>query len=301
MVVVRLFGGLGNQMFQYAAGRSIACVNEKVLKLDITSGFREDFYKRKYCLKYFNIEEHIASKSELPRLLINHSESLSVFGKTSRFINNLFPLDKKYVYKEKSLLFDPSIFKPRDRIYLIGYWQSEKYFSNIEPIIRSEYSFKTLPANRNKEIAERILNDNSVGIHFRRLYGVSGEKVIRKHKKVYGTPSVQYYKNAIRYLQEMYSDLIFFIFSDHIQWVKDNFREQLPLIFVDYNDNESSYEDLRLMSLCKHQIIANSSFSWWAAHLNRNKSKTIIAPKTWFLDRYKNENNDIIPESWIRM
>jgi len=301
MVVVRLFGGLGNQMFQYAAGRSIAYMNNKVLKLDITSGFREDFYKRKYCLKHFNIEEHIASKSELPRLLINHSESASIYGKTIRFINSLFPLDKKFIYKEKSLLFDPTIFKPRDRIYLIGYWQSEKYFSNIEPIILSEYSFKTIPANRNKEIAERISNDNSVGIHLRRLYGVSGDKVFRKHKKVYGTSSMQYYRNAIEYLQEMYYDLKFYIFSDHMQWVKDNFREQLPLIFVDHNDNESSYEDLRLMSLCKHQIIANSSFSWWAARLNLNELKTIIAPKTWFLDKYKNENNDIIPESWIRM
>lgn len=302
MIIVKLMGGLGNQMFQYAAGRNIAIRNKTALKLDIENGFLNDFYKRKYLLNHFRIEENIAKFSDLPISLKLDYTSNSFFERGKRYINNRIPLDGYYITKERNLCFDSNVFIPRKKQYLIGYWQSEKYFSNISDIIQNEFTVKYPVAGKNREIAEIIQNSNSLCVHFRRLHGISLGVISHAAIEIHGSLGLDYYENAISFLEKQISDLKIFVFSDQPDWARENFKASPPTYFIDHNDDDQNYEDLRLMSLCKHQVISNSTFSWWRAWLNNNIEKIVIAPQKWFADDEMNkQTKDLIPEKWIRL
>jgi hypothetical protein len=149
----------------------------------------------------------------------------------------------------------------------------------------------------NEEMAHRIGGEESaVSIHVRRGDYVSDAGTNRFH----GTCSVDYYHDAVDRISGFAPASHFFVFSDGIDWAKENLRLRQPVTYVDFNDGEKNYEDLRLMSLCKHHIIANSSFSWWGAWLNPNPDKIVIAPKKWFNDPSIN-TDDLIPNSWLRL
>lgn len=286
IVVVRLIGGLGNQLFQYAAGKSLSHKLRVPLKID-KSDFKR--YKlRRYSLLHFNLTSDEASKRELnlfPRRA-SASRKRKLF---SKFFNRGYP-----TFRQKNLNFDPSLFENKAPIYLDGYWQSEKYFKSIENIIRSEFTFKTKIDPLSKEILEKILNCNSVSIHIRRGDYVNNSVTKAKH----GILSMDYYYRSIEIIHEKTSNPYFFIFSDDINWVKSNLIIDGNVTYVSHNDSLSNYQDLRLMSNCKNNIIANSSFSWWGAWLNANRKKIVLAPAKWFNEDYFNEN-DIVPNSWI--
>ena len=200
--------------------------------------------------------------------------------------------------------FDPMVLKAGKNVYLEGYWQSEKYFKEIEYIIRKDLIIKPNLKGRNKDIAKKIVSENSISLHIRRGNYVANPEIF----KVHGTCEQEYYYEAIDYITENVKEPYFYIFSDEIEWAKDNFKIEYAHTFVDINigfdgenyQDEKNYEDLRLMSLCKHNIIANSSFSWWGAWLNQNPEKIVIAPKKWFNDESL-DTSDLIPNSWIRI
>ncbi len=297
MVVVKLMGGLGNQMFQYAAGRGIAHDTYQTFKMEIESGFINDFYKRKYSLRHFNILENIATKSDLPRS-IDVTKKNYFIARSIRFLNNRNPLGGWKILYEKNLLYDQRVYAPWDKKYLIGYWQSEKYFLNIRDILYKEFTLKYPLERKNMAVAEIMHKTNSVSVHFRRLHGISDGVVTAAHSEIYGGAlTLDYYQNALKYISERITDLHIFVFSDHPEWARNNVNLPFPTYFVDHNDDEHSYEDLRLMSLCKHNIIANSSFSWWGAWLNSNIDKIVIAPKRWFRNPSL-KTSDLIPVSW---
>lgn len=286
MVIVRLHGGLGNQMFQYAVGKSLSSKLGVPLGLDIrdlTKGeTTNDFTFRKYELNYFSIEGEVFLSS--PSFL-------------GGFFFKYFSKYKRYV--EPSFYYDSSFNKLKDNVYLDGFWQSEKYFNNIRSELVNDFQINKpfSLSEYNCNLINRIQSINSVSLHIRRGDYVSNSEAAQVH----GVCSLEYYFLAIEYILNYTENPKLFIFSDDILWAKDNFDHlNLEIEFVEGNLGDDSYIDLHLMRLCKHNIIANSTFSWWAAWLNQNSSKIVIAPKTWF-NSGSIDSRDLIPPNWIRL
>lgn len=281
MVTVRLTDGLGNQMFQYALGRTIAHRRGTSLALDISS-FRDN-KQRQYSLGVFNIVENFASGG-YPGFC-----RLRALGRRLR-LPGILP-----ILRERSLYFDPAVLDAPANVYLTGYWQSEKYFKEIEDIIRCEFSFKTQPDCQNSEMAERIRGANSVAVHARRGDYVSNPSFNRD----FGTCSQEYHWEAARFVASRVPDPRFFVFSDDPDWARAELHLGGPTTFVAQDGPEKAYEDMRLMSLCRHHIIANSTFSWWGAWLS-NSGGIVVAPQKWFKTDAL-DARDLLPERWIRM
>jgi len=287
MIITKLIGGLGNQMFQYAVGRRAAYINNTSLKLDI-AGYENqaDITPRKYSLDIFNIKEEFVNTNEIRKL----KKTASLFSR--------FMLGNKQSYvKEKHFQFDQNILKIKNNTYLEGYWQSEKYFKDIEIIIRKEFSFKEEVQDKlNKKNISQIVNSNSISIHIRH-----GDYIFDKgtHER-HGVCKLEYYKRAIELIIKKVKNPHFFVFSDDHKWMKQNLILKYPYNYIVNNFGNKDYEDMRLMGLCKHNIIANSSFSWWGAWLNQNKNNIVIAPNKWFKDKSTN-TKDLLPQSWIKI
>lgn len=289
LVVVGLAGGLGNQLFQYAAGRSLALKKNAILKLDIS--FYKNNRERFYRLSEFEISAEKAIEDDLVFFsgLRNRSKLWRVFLK---YLNTDF--SKKF-YREAGFAFDKNVFDLMPPVYLDGYWQSEKYFKGAESKIRDEIVLKKGFKNISEEILGKIENSNSVSLHIRRGDYLTG----RKAADILGVLPLDYYERAVRFILEKITDPAFFIFSDDIGWARDNLKIEAPTFFVS-DDKIPDYEELICMSKCRHNIIANSSFSWWGAWLNNYKDKTVIAPQNWFRDRNM-DAGDLIPPGWIKL
>lgn len=288
MIIIRLVGGLGNQMFQYSFGRQIALRNNLIFKLDIFSGFEKDFYKRKYSLGDFKIIENLISHEEA-----NYLKRLESFNPIERFIkvtNPLSPYYKCVKANENNFNFRPNRLKFYKKIYIEGYWQNEKYFLEIAKNLRKEFVVKSPLSSINLEIADEITKTNSVCIHIRRYRDIP--KGISRLSPL----QINYYCKAIKYLSNIFNDLHFFVFSDDHEWARKNIKTSFPVSFITHNKKD--YEDFRLMTLCKHHIISNSTFSWWTAWLPSDPKKVVIAPKKWFSDSEK-DSRDLIPKKWI--
>ena len=287
MIISRLIGGLGNQMFQYAAGRSLAIANSCELKLDV-SGFENYTLHNGYELDIFNIKAGIANSKEVSRLVSKQSRLM-------RFVFRKLKIKKSTHFLEKSFTFDHNFFDAKPPVYLDGYWQSYKYFESIEPQLKQEFSLKNSISRLNLDISEQISSVNAVSVHIRR-----GDYVSNKHtNSVHGLCSLDYYRAAIQTITERVENPFFFIFSDDIAWIKDNLTTNSDTVYVDHNSGKQSYNDMYLMSLCQHHIIANSSFSWWGAWLGSNPNKIVISPKQWFIN--DTITDDLIPKSWVRL
>jgi len=291
MIITQLIGGLGNQMFQYAAGRSLALLHNTELRLDI-SKFKKikGITPREYSLSPFTIKETFASDEDLQRVKI-HSFRLQNF-----FVELYcaFTGNSSITYKkEPHFHFDPDFFTLPDNIYLEGYWQSEKYFKSIEDIIRQEFTLREEPDATNTSMAEKILKSNAISIHVRRGDYIENQVTFNHH----GVCSSEYYHTAIEFVANKSFNPHFYIFSDDPLWVKQNLVVNYPHTYVTHNQSIKDSSDLWLLSLCKHHIIANSSFSWWGAWLSTNPEKMVIAPKKW-VNNPNMETRDLIPESW---
>ncbi len=284
MVIVSVHGGLGNQMFQYAFYRNLVQRGRKV-KIDIRSSWTKGgvLHNRYELNKIFLLKVDVATMEDRLHYLNNNLVS-KLKRKFSHVKTEYYSSDneepisfyKKYFYMEN--------------IYIYAFYQSEKYFENIKEIIQRDYTFDPV-AVQNTSFFEQIKNTNSISIHIRR-----GDYL--NNSSVEDICTMSYYKNAIQEICKRITCPTFFIFSNDIPWCKEN----LPLenaVFVTGNTGRDSYKDMQLMSYCRHNIIANSTFSWWGAWLNSNPNKIVIAPDRWFngVDGTK----DIIPEGWIKV
>jgi len=291
MIIVELMGGLGNQMFQYAAGRRLAHSLGVDLKLDI-SGLKKDPL-RHYALGAFNIVEHFPSLIEL--FLLQNEKQHKIIRISKQILPTFFMPFPRQI-KESHFHFDKGILSLSDNVYLCGYWQSEKYFLDIEDIIRSEFTGKFQQTGKNFEFAKKIKACESVSIHVRR-----GDYITDAHtNRTHGVCSVEYYHRCIDKIKQYSKDPVFFAFSDDPDWVRKNLHFASNMTLVDHNTDEKSFEDLLLMSQCRHHIIANSSFSWWGAWLNKHSAKLVFAPSQWFgNERQASRNmNDLLPDTW---
>jgi hypothetical protein len=298
MITVKLQGGLGNQMFQYALGRSLVEKNKDRLVLDATflldRAPRKDFVFRNYDLDIFGINPRFTFLSRMARLF----PLQSYYSDRSLSISNKKDLlgRQKYV-REEPFGFHPEIFQLAGDLYLDGYWQSEKYFEEIKDLIRIEFSFGETENAKVKEMAEKIISTESVCLNVRRGDFANLPSAIKTH----GFVGMDYYEKGIEIIASQVANPCFFITSDDIEWCVKNFKMDYPYVFLTHEYKGEKFKDyLRLMTLCKHFLIPNSSFAWWAAWLNPDPQKIVIAPKKWFNDP-SIDTSDLIPESWLRM
>ena len=290
MIIAALQGGLGNQLFQYAFARNLAYIHNTTLKLDI-SDFQGDS-RIPYSLTPFNIQENFASPEEIKNL-IDPRQTAAV-----KWIYNLFhnrPKRAKNHIVVKSPHFDPKYLKLPDNVYINGYFQSEKYFINIADVIRNEFKVKNELTGKNKDIAEIMKTVPSVCICVRRGDYVTDPKARQTH----GVCSLDYYYHCIEQINLKIKCPHFFVFSDDINWCRNNLKVKYPINYVDHQQDKP-YENLRLMSFCRHHIISNSSFAWWGAWLAANKNKIVFAPEKWFA-RNDISTEGIIPDNWIKV
>lgn len=292
MIIVKLMGGLGNQMFQYAAGRALSLHHQCILKIDLNFLLdrrprEQGFVYRDYDLGIFNIDPAIANEQEIKKLIGEPGRK-----KTDKIIAAL--LGRKHnFFKEPSFNFYPNFFQLVMPVYLEGYWQSEKYFQRYEQQIRKDFTFRYIPSQAIQLMAEKIQRTRSVCVNVRR-----GDFVTNP---LHGTASIEYYRHAAKNIESRIASPEYFVFSDDIEWCKVNLSFSAPVHFISHEYAGNKFSDyLYLMTCCSHFIIPNSSFAWWAAWLNNNPDKIIIAPKKWF-NKGPKDTQDLIPESWITL
>lgn len=292
MIVSQVIGGLGNQIFQYAAGRATALKRSVPLRLDVSGFASYGLYQGFELSKVFNLVTDIATQEDIKSILGCRAD------KTLRRVLThpvAARLRGRHYIVEPYFHYWPEIANvPRD-CYLVGYWQSEKYFQDIAPVIRADFTFKHPLKNLNAEIARKIGQVSAVSLHVRRGDYAGNPKTTATH----GLCSLEYYQQAIQYVLDRVGQPYFFIFSDDIAWAKENLKVDIPCHYVNHNRGAASYIDMQLMSLCQHHIIANSSFSWWGAWLNPSPDKIVFAPRKWFAN--DNDVNDLIPQGWVTL
>lgn len=294
MIIIRLQGGLGNQMFQYSLGKNLAIINNTQLKIDKSWFDKESNKFRNYELDIFNVNISVASSGEISKLKYHRG----VRGKIKKLFDRYKPYYQRSWIKERKPGYDKNILKIKDNSYVDGYWQSEKYFKDINNELLQEFKLRKELDERNNQMMEKIVKSNSVAIHIRRGDYVKNKKTNQYH----GTCSIDYYQKAVQMVNNEVSQSNWFVFSDEINWAKENLNLTGRINYVNINNDQNNYGDLILMSKCQHQIIANSSFSWWGAWLNNYERKIVIAPRRWFnLPPEDFDINDLVPESWIKI
>lgn len=284
MVTVAIFGGLGNQMFQYAAGRALA--NRLGCRLQLDTRHYDRVNSFPYGLGEFSIAANIGTSRTLPPTKSDRLKYITwrYFSKRTRFI------------RERGLSFNDRILNLKGSVYLHGYWQSERYFSDCDAQIRQDFQFTSQLSPAGCETLDRIASTSSIAVHVRR-----GDYVTNLNANAFhGTCSASYYKNAVAEIANKAAiEPTIFLFSDDLEWASQNLRFSAPTVLVNHHDRDTAHQDLRLMAACQHQVISNSSFSWWAAWLNPSPNKIVIAPDKWFASPHA-ENADIIPDTWLR-
>jgi Glycosyl transferase family 11 len=290
MVISNLIGGLGNQMFQYATGRALSLRLGVPLKLDTRDFISYQLHQGFELHKLFKCEVELVTNENLKKALGWQSSKLlrRIFKRPQ-----LKSLRCKSYVVEPSFTYWPGISDLTGDIYLDGYWQSEQYFAQYAVKIREDFTFKLPFSVKNNEIAQQISQVNAVSLHVRR-----GDYVTNSKNAFIGACSLDYYRITIEQIKMLVDEPVFFVFSDDIGWVKNNLPLDDKAVLISHNQGSESYNDMRLMSLCRHNIIANSSFSWWGAWLNANPNKIVIAPKKWFASKL--DDSDLVPSAWLR-
>lgn len=287
-VTVRLNGGLGNQLFQYASGRAVALRHDAQLLLDL-SAFDTD-RKRSYELGAFPIEARIATPDDLALYEPRHRP----VGVIARLRERLRA--RPEVYREPHFHYDANLADHRPPVYLDGYWQSERYFADIADRLRRELTPRAPLETENARVAAEIDAVTAVSLHVRR-----GDYVSDAHTNAYhGVCSLDYYRAAVAHIAARVPDAHLFVFSDDHAWTQANLTLGLPTTYVSANPPDRGFRDMQLMTRCRHHVIANSSFSWWGAWLNAAPEKIVVAPRRWFAAS-ENDPRDLIPPRWVQL
>jgi hypothetical protein len=321
VVAARLCGGLGNQLFQYAAARSLARRTGARLVLDATV-FTLPHERRKFALAPYRIDAAVIFDGyayppaaplvmlprpgwmeERPGSLVHRVAARlpggrgRVDGAITRMMSALSPLTGRQpalrVYAEPTFDYDPGFVALGARTYLNGYWQSSRYFADAADVIRRELTLPHAPNAANAQWLMRILGANAVCVHVRR-----GDYLMVDHLGQHGVCSADYYADAMRLVAERTGDPQFFVFSDDLAWS----RRHIPganVSFVDANPADAAHDELKLMAACRHHVIANSSLSWWGAWLARHERQIVIGPDPWFSAVQKTP--DLFPDGWIAL
>lgn len=290
-------GGLGNQMFHYAAGLQLATRHHTTLKLDLTFLLdrtpRENFTYRDFDLVIFNLPAEIASPAEVRRFRrVSEPASRTVLERVADKVT------KRHYYLERSPAFDAGVLDLPDETYLEGYFQDERYFADIEVEIRKRFRLtpdESKLATETRRLADEIRASGGTCLHVRRGDYVTNPVTLRHH----GLCGLDYYQRGLDKLHSMRAVARVFVFSDDPGWSHDNFKEADGFTVVGQDQaGPRASTHLWLMTLCRHFLISNSSFAWWAAWLSESPEKTVIRPSCWF-QAPELRDIDICPQRWV--
>ena len=289
MLIIKIFQGLGNQLFQYALGRSLEERFGAKVKYDL-SWFKENSQHRQFGLDRFKTKIEIANDAEVYNVkngIFSNRIRNYIFQKELKFK----PYYKQPYFKEDLSKLDLNILKINSRTYIEGYFSSDIFFSDIRNELIKEFQLNSDLSLQNKETIERIQQQNSVCLSVRR-----GDFL---KYSMHNVCQLDYFKDAISLMNEKITNPVYYIFSDDNEWVKENLKIEQEHYFITHNYPDF-YEDFRIMKNCKHHIIPNSTFSWWAAWLSQSKQKVVIAPETW-LDSEDIDYSYFLPKDWIKI
>lgn len=287
MIKVRVIGGLGNQLFQYATARALAENLGTLTTMDVSVFKSYDVHP--FRLDKFNCNTVFSDKSFLFRRLLERNF-------LQKILMRLGMLNKYYF--EDSLFFNKNVLLLKNETNLFGYFQTEKYFVNIRQKLLEELTLTDELNEVEQALSEQIKKSNSVSIHIRRGDYISNHSASHVH----GVCDSSYFKKSLEYLEEkgiLDENSHLYLFSDDIDWCRENLNFGYKTIFIE-GCSERPEVDMILMSQCQHHIISNSTFSWWGAWLNSNETKVVIAPIKWFKSA-ELDSKDIIPESWVKL
>ncbi len=289
MYYVKIHYGLGNQLFQYAFAKSLSIHKGEAVKLDhsffSSSNYIDGDSPRTYKLDLYDISLKTASDEETL-----HFRKPGFFRRRINTAVELITPQYSSLYRERSFGFEPHAFSMKRAKYYHGYWQDEAYFKNIRSILLEELTLKTVPPIEYSKKLSELSNCNSVCVHVRRGDYLTSNFAF----STIGVLDVGYYRQAMDLIKKRTNSPIFYIFSDDILWCKENFGNEKNILFIDPTIYGLDHEDLRLMSKCKHHIIANSSFSWWGAWLANKIDQMVVAPANW----YKSGQLRNLPPEW---
>jgi len=283
MIITEINGGLGNQLFQYAAGLSLSLRHQTQLKTAVQ--FKNSDTSRSLGLTHFNLNLIEATQED-----VNQLYSVST---VDRAIQAILPAQFKHVYKEKHFAYQSGFEKLGSNVYLKGYWQSERYFSTIVTQVKDIFTLQPHFYSNILPLIEEIKQTESVSIHVRK-----GDYLLNPYSDYYASLESAYYTNALAALQENLPQLKLYVFTDDPKWVNENLALPISYTLISGVQTRSMYEDFQAMLSCKYHIIANSSFSWWTAWLSAREGKKVIAPKEWFKNG-PSDTADLIPNSWL--
>lgn len=290
MITVRIHGGVGNQMFQYACARALSIKQQQDVLLDLS--FYPAQSLRAYRLNEFCLHAEVASEQHLVRVRGREGLRFKAMRRMGRDIKR----PAGYKKERGSGVFDEHLLDSAADIYLDGYWQNERYFSGIKRVLQEDFALKEPLGAVARNYLEKIQAGNAVSLHVRR-----GDYVSNAHTNaVHGVCSLDYYQRAVELMQTKVDSPVFFVFSDDIPWCRENLKLEAPVVYTESVARD--VEDLELMKHCAHHIIANSSFSWWGAWLahEEESSGTVISPELWFSDKARSAVN-IASKKWIRL
>jgi hypothetical protein len=289
-VLVHLLGGLGNQMFQYAAARAVAVRSDAPLVLD--ASWLSDEAQRPFALRPFQIKADILQSAP------SRSPFDLAFRRLARRMNRRFAPRKlgAPIYREKSFLYDSTVQLRRAPVYLYGYFQSEKYFADCRDAIFEDFQIAAPPRPAAGALLDRIDTSDAVCLHIRR-----GDYVVDPAANAFhGVCPLDYYHRGLDDVARHLTRPECFVFSDDPAWVRENLKLGAPMTVVDIHGPGEAHEDLRLMAACHSHVIANSSLSWWGAWLGRRPGKRVVAPRQWFRSPSR-DASDLVPDHWVRL
>lgn len=284
MIVVRIWEGLGNQLFQYAYARALQMRTEQKVYLDISE--YANGVLRKYGLNHFKITIPTIKSGQTLFNAIDYHDAYNIIKVNDKAIKYGFPIS---FGKEENINYKKALLVPNGNWYLKGWYQNENYFKEYYSLICRELK----PKNKiriSSELHQLLKKEETISVHFRR-----GD-----YQKTHNILDINYYLRAMKLVKKRIKNPRFIIFSDDIEWVKQNLNFIDECHYVNEQGTLQDYEELMIMSRCKHNIIANSTFSWWGAWLNQNEEKIVIAPKVWFPDN-SHYKTDIVPQDWIKL
>jgi len=293
MIISKLMGGHSNQLFQYAVGRALADKHGTELLLDISwfDDAKDIDTPRVFELDCYQLK---ASLTKLEGIKV-----IDESGRVNLMLHKAGIGRRVRAYHEKTMAYDPVVLGLPNNTMLSGYWQNERYFKHLRPEILKEIEPVTPLSKSNQKLIDNIQSCESVWMHVRR-----GDYVEDKNTNAFhGLKGADYYKKALKTLisklpEQKAKNIEIFVCSNDIAWCKQNLKFKYPVHFV---ENKLGSDDMRVVKHCKHDIIANSSFSWWGAWLNQNPDKIVITPKVWFEDKKANSEIEIVPKGWIRL
>lgn len=288
MIVFAAYGGLGNQLFQYATGRSLAMLRGTELVVDPTwfENVPSDVTFRQYELGRYDIAARLPTAVERRAIPLMRG----------RFTRRLPFLHRWHLVRETSSRhYDEAVLQAPNNSYLDGYWQSARYFDGIRKTLLQELQPRAPMAPADQAVAARMAEGEAVSVHVRRSDYVTHSRASQTH----GTCSIEYYQDAFAALRQQVKNPQLFIFSDDPDWTRENLRLDAPTEYVTHNGGDTAFQDIRLMSLCRHHIIANSSFSWWGAWLATNPEQKVYAPRKWYAQM--ESPTHVIPAAWNLM